>query len=374
MSHAIARLPAGAAVLGVLFALLAGPSPSGGQDAADHVYVAIQGDAAVAVIDAATLDEIARIDLTELGFSENAKPHHIAVDPDGSHWYVSLIGDNRVLRFDRQNELVGQVEMEVPGLLVRDPGSARLYVGRSMSAVNPPQSVGMIDVAEMSGARLLDTFFPRPHALAIAPGAGLLYSASLAQNQMASLDPETEALELLNLDGPVHTLVQFAVSPDESVLVGTTEMTGQLFVWGLDDPVVPELIATIPVGSRPWHPVFEPGSNTRVWFALKGDNQVVGVDLEQGEVMARISHDALVAPHGAVISPDGRFLFISSNGPGGMDMSGGMSHETHEAGAASPEAPAVETGTLTVVDLASHEVVRVLEMGENTTGIGTRQP
>lgn len=372
MKSVLDRLSTGAAVLGVLLALLAGPFPSAGQGAeeSDRVYVAIQGEAAVAVIDAATLDEVTRIDLTELGFSENAKPHHIAVDPDGSHWYVSLIGDNRVLRFDRQNELVGQVEMEVPGLLVRDRSGSALYVGRSMSAVNPPQSIGMIDSNTMSEAELLDTFFPRPHALTLAPGAQRVFSASLAQNQMASLDPETGSMELLNLDGPIHTLVQFAVSPDESMLVGTTEMTGQLLVWSLEDPTAPELVASIPVGRRPWHPVFEPGSNTRVWFALKGDNQVVGVDLEAGEVFARISHEAFAGPHGAVIAPDGRNLFVSSNGPGvTMDMGAGMSHDMHDD--AEPE---VSTGTLTVIDLETHEVVRVLEMGENTTGIGTRQP
>jgi hypothetical protein len=31
------------------------------------------------------------------------------------------------------------------------------------------------------------------------------------------------------------------------------------------------------------------------------------------------------------------------------------------------------TGTLTVIDLATRTVVKVLEMGDNTTGIGTRQ-
>lgn len=368
------RITTGAALLGVLIALLAGSSPAEAQHASepDRVYVAIQGEAAVAVIDASSFDEIARVDLVELGFSNSARPHHIAVDPDGSHWYVSLIGENTVLRFDADNQLIGRVEIEVPGLLVRDRSSSALFVGRSMSAVNPPRSVGMVDTDEMSDPELLDTFFSRPHALAFSPGTRRIFSASLAENQMASLDPATGSMELLNLDGPIHTLVQFAVSPDESILVGTAELTGQLLVWSIEDPSAPELSALIPVGRQPWHPVFEPGSSTRVWFGLKADNQVVGVDLETQEVIARISHEAFVGPHGAVISPDGRYMFVTSNGPGvAMDMGGGMSHDDHETHAPDPK---IETGTLAVIDLETHEVVRVLEMGQNTTGIGIRQP
>ena len=53
---------------------------------------------------------------------------------DGVHWYVSLIGANRVLKFNRANELVAQAEMEVPGLLELHPTKDLLLAGRSMSA------------------------------------------------------------------------------------------------------------------------------------------------------------------------------------------------------------------------------------------------
>jgi DNA-binding beta-propeller fold protein YncE len=355
-------------------ALLVMPfTPASPATAQDYVYVTIQGEAAVAVVSTECLEEVERVDLTALGFSENANPHHVAVEPDGSHWYVSLIGENRVLRFNGANELVDQVEFEVPGLLARTSSGPELYVGRSMMAVNPPVSIGVIDTGTME-ISLLDTFFPRPHALAVAPEAGRIFSASLSQNQMASIDPETGALELLNLDGPIHTLVQFAVSPDESILVATTEITGRLLVFGLDDPDRPDLRASIEVGRRPWHPVFEPGA-MRVWFALKGDDEVVGVDLIEERVFARISGPSLANPHGAGISPDGRHLFISSNGPGG-----GMAMDDHEAHDHPPTAPAearestARTGTLTIIDLETHQVVKVIELGGNATGVGVRQP
>ena len=87
-------------------------SSSASAEPSGRVYVASQDGAAISVIDVETHELIATVDLTALGFSANCKPHHVAVEPDGSHWYVSLIADWRVLKFDRDNNLVGQVEFD----------------------------------------------------------------------------------------------------------------------------------------------------------------------------------------------------------------------------------------------------------------------
>ena len=77
------------------------------------------------------IDEVVHtIDLQALGFAAMAKPHHIAVEPDGSHWYVSLIAANAVLKFNRDNELVGRLEFERPGLRAIDRDRHRPDLGR----------------------------------------------------------------------------------------------------------------------------------------------------------------------------------------------------------------------------------------------------
>lgn len=342
------------------------PAVGAGAQEADLLYVAVQGDAQVAVVDMATLEEVARVDLQSLGFTENAKPHHIAVEPDGSHWYVSLIGENRVLKFDRENRLVDQAEFEVPGMLAAHPTRDLLFVGRSMSAVNPPQRIGAITRGDMA-VEEVDIFFPRPHALTLSADGERVYSASLAVNQLAAVDVETGDMELTDIQGPVHTLVQFAASPDGRTLVATAELTGLLLVFDLADPDHPALRTEIPVGRQPWHPVFAADSRT-VYFGNKMDHTVVAVDVEAGEVVWRTEDMGLNHPHGSALSPDGRHLFISSNGPGGMQM-GEMEmeagHDMHAAHRAS-------TGTLTVLDTRDGSVVKVLEMGENATGVGAR--
>jgi DNA-binding beta-propeller fold protein YncE len=327
----------------------------------DLVYVAVQGDAQVAVVDMATLEEVDRVDLQELGFSSNAKPHHVAVEPDGSHWYVSLIGENRILKFNRANELVDRAEFEVPGMMAVHPTRDLLLVGRSMSAVNPPQRVGVVERSGMD-VEEVDVFFPRPHAIAVSADGTRLYTASLAVNQIGVVDLDTEDMELTDIPGEVHTLVQFAVSPDGRTVVATGQLTGRLLVFDMSDPDHPALRSQVEVGGQPWHPVFSPDGRT-VYFGIKVDNAVVAVDVATGAVVWRTRDDGIVAPHGAALSPDGSRLFVSSNGPGGMDMGGGAmtDHADH---------PGTTTGTLAVLDTRDGTVLKVLEMGTNTTGVG----
>jgi len=225
-----------------------------GSAEADRLYVAVQGGAAIAVIDVERRAIVGRIDLQALGFGPNAKPHDIAVESDGSAWYVSLIGENRVLKLDRDDSIVGQVEMEVPGLVVAHPTEDLLLVGRSMTAVNPPSSVALIRRSDMTLQDELEVVFPRPHALAVRPGGDRAYSASLAENRMAVIDPAGAEVALVDIPAPAgaaadtaqaamdhgdhtpHTVVEFAIAPDGRTMVAGAELSGLLLVFDLADP------------------------------------------------------------------------------------------------------------------------------------------
>jgi len=367
--RAIRRLRASAFALAA--ALLSACTGVQGQSAEpvepdrELVYVAVQGDAQVAVIDAESLEEVDRVDLEELGFSSNAKPHHIAVEPDGSFWYVSLIGENRVLKFDRQNKLVDRFEFEVPGMLAVHPTRDLLLVGRSMSAVNPPQRIGAVAREDLD-VEEVDVFFPRPHAIAVSADGETVYTASLAVNQIGAVDLESLGMELTDVEGPVHTLVQFAVAPNGGTMVATGQLTGRLLVFDLTDPDQPRLSSEVGVGGQPWHPVYDANGEV-VYFGVKVSNTVVAVDVESGSILWQTDGSSIDGPHGSALSRDGRHLFVSSNGPGGMDMGGddvggGMADHSGHAGAM--------TGTLTVLDTRDGSIVKVLEMGTNATGVG----
>src|SRR2546423_14349758 len=148
------------------------------------VYVANQASGKVTVIDAGRDSVVAVIDFTTLGFSAHPKPHHIVVEPDGSYWYVSLVGDNVVVKLDRANHIVAKAETVTPGLLALDPKSDKLYATRSMSAVNAPARIAVINRKTMTPEEV-EVLVPRPHGLAVAPDGGHAEGAGLGPNQLA---------------------------------------------------------------------------------------------------------------------------------------------------------------------------------------------
>jgi DNA-binding beta-propeller fold protein YncE len=339
-----------------------------------YLYVTNQNGASISVIDVDRLEEVARIDLQAMGFGPQAKPHDTALEPDGSYWYVSLIGENRVLKLDRENRIVAQVEMEVPGLVVAHPTLDLLIVGRSMSAVNPPSSIALIRRSDMTLLDEIEVVYPRPHANAVRRDRWA-YSASLAENRMAAIDVESGDVTLIDLPEPTvrdtagmehaehhgmtpHTLVEFALSPEGGTMVAGGQISGELMVFDLSDPAAPRVVERIQVGGAPWHPAFTLDGRW-VFVPLNRANQVAVVDATTWEVVDRIEGRGIAEPHGAVPSPDGRVMFVSNN-----NLQGGYV----------PTGSDPQAGTVVAIDIATREIVAVIEVGPYATGLDTVPP
>lgn len=322
---------------------------------AAYLYVANQSSATISVIDMETDELVETIDLQELGFTANAKPHHVVVEDDGSHWYVSLISDGYVLKFDRENELVGRAAFETPGLMALDPNSDLLYVGRSMAAVNPPQRIGVIDHSTMEIDEI-DVFVARPHALLVTPDGQYVYTASLASNDLVVHRPETGETEVLAVDGGAHahphTFVQYALSPDSRHLVVGGEMTGQLLVLDATQPMQVPVIATLDVPAAPWHPVFSPDGRY-LYFGNNRADVVTFVDTSDWSIARIVEHERFAEPHGIALSPDGSKLYV------------GNRNATPATEDAQPE-----NGFVAVIDTASGDVIKFIEVGRYASGMG----
>ena len=221
-----------------------------------------------------------------------------------------------------------------------------------MKAVNPPQRIGMIERSDMT-VEELDVFFPRPHALAVHPSGTYVYVGSLAENRMATLDYSNENAELTSLDGPIHTLVQFAVSPDGQAMVVGGQLTGKLFTFDTSDPAVPTLMDTLDVGAAPWHPVFSMDGET-VWFGNKMAGTATAVNLKERAISAVV--EGLAQPHGSAMSPGGDYVFISNNNLNGQYQG------RYDFG--------YNPGVVAVINTATHRVEKMLEIGPNATGLG----
>lgn len=323
-----------------------------------YIYVCNQGSATISVIDASTNEVAETLDLQKLGFSANAKPHHAIAEPDGSYWYVTLIGENRVLKFNRDNELEASAELEVPGLMAMHPNKDILYVGRSMSAVNPPQSFVVVSRTDMEVLEEVDLFFTRPHAIAATPNGDWTFIGSLSVNQIISTNIETEESDLFNVPGVTHTFVNFAITPDGNTMIATGQVSGQLLFFDISAPEAPQMTGSVKVGSQPWHPVISEDGKF-AYFANKQDHSVSVVNLESRTVEATIKGNGLAQPHGAALSANGKYLYITNN-----NLDGTYNPRGEENIENLP-------GTIVIIDTETNDIIKVIEVGRYPSGIGT---
>ncbi len=319
------------------------------------LYVANQGAARVAVIDTDANVVARTVDLQSLGFSSTSKPHHAVAEKDGSAWYLSMIGESKVLKFDRNNKLIASTDFEKPGMMAMHPNDGTIVVGRSMMAVSPPTRVGIIERESMELDEW-DVFFPRPHALAIAPAGDRLFAASLAENSMIAIDIKSGVNKLNIMGGPVHTLVQFAVAPGGEIMVAGGQVSGKLLVFDISNSLDVTLVDSIKVNAAPWHPVFSPDGK-RVYFGNKMANTITVVDMENRNVEAVIDGNGISQPHGIALSEDGKTLYVSNANLKGAYKS------RHNFG------DNEMVGTITVIDTETLSIKKVIEVEQYASGI-----
>lgn len=348
-------------VVGVVILMMVGAAPlngvaqeaHGAHGAAEWLYVTNQDDASVSIIDLATLAVVTTVDLEQLGFTANAKPHDAAVEPDGSFWYVSLIGDNRIVKLDRANRVVGVAEFETPGMFARHPDGRRLIVGRSMTAPNPPMSIAVVDRMTMA-LEPLDVFHPRPHGLVVDPTGRYAITASLAANQIMVVDLATDEVTFTEVPGAVHVLAHMMLSPDGRRLAISGERSNQMLLFDASRLPALRLLSTVEVPAAPWHPVFTPDGRF-VYVGNQRAHSVTVLDATSWTVVTVIRHEALAYPHGSVVSPDGRYVFVSNRNLNGT---------WNPRGVASPP------GNVVVINTATNAVERVIEVERGPTGMG----
>lgn len=331
------------------------------------LYITNQGGASITVVDQQKLTVDTTIDLTTLGFTPNAKPHHTAVERDGSFWYVTLIGDGKVLKFNRANALVGQVPMETPGLISLDPVHDSLYVGRSMTAVNPPKSLGVIKRSNFTMVEEQEIQIPRPHALATSRDGKWVHVASLAENRFASVETATGRVTLTTLPGVTRSMVQFTVSPDGTRLIVGGELSNTVMVFDITKPPPYAPIVEFAVGGKPWDPVFS-RDGKRAYFSQFADSAVAEVDVVSGKVVRTIRQH-MAQPYDMILRADGKYLFVVNQNIGGVKP-GASAHDNMPGMTGMTTPKDAGMGWLSIVKVATGKVEKEIPLGKTPSGMG----
>ncbi len=321
-----------------------------------QLYVPNQDDATISVVDPATRRVVRTIDLRQYGVGDNAKPHHVQVEPNGSAWYVTLIGAGKVLKLDPSGRLLGSADMEVPGLIALHPTKDLMFVGRSMSAVNPPPRMAVIRRSDMTLLDEIDLLFPRPHGIVVHPRGDVVYVASLGTNQIASVGVEQGDVRLLDVAGSAHGFVQAAVSPDGRLLAVTAELTDSLLLFDVSAPSSPRLVRGVVMPDGPFEPTFTRDGRLIFVTALNA-NRVAVVDTREWSVAVLPENPGYGQPHGIALSPDGSRVFV-----GNRHQQGGV----HDHAGGKPTG----AGTVVAICVGSRAVDTVLRVGNYAAGLG----
>lgn len=331
-----------------------------------RLYVPNQNDASVTVLDAASGAVVTTVDLRADGFTANAKPHAIIAEPDGSAWYVTIMGDGWVAKYDSTNRLVGKARMETPGMLALDPVHDRLYASRSMTAVSPPSSIGIIRRSDMTLLDELDVILPRPHGIAVDPATGRVYVSGLGDNRVATVTDDSR-VDLTDVPGPLHAFVTFALSPDGKRLAASTQLTHSLV--GFDVTTgAPKQVGAADVKPFGYQVAWSPDGQS-VWLGNQRSGMVTQVNATSWTVTRTLTDSAFAEPHGVAVSADGRTVYVSSHGiqtgasaPTAADT---MHHGMH-AGDTAPRGG----GTLAIIDAATGKIRKVVPVGRFATALG----
>lgn len=347
---------------------MASPSQAGRSAAtvAGRLYVPNQDDATVTILDPASGVVLGTVDLRAAGFTANAKPHAVVAEPDGSAWYVTLIGDGAVAKFDAENRFLGAARMVTPGMLALDPRRDRLYASRSMTAVSAPPSIGVIRRSDMTLLEELDVILPRPHGIAADTVTGRVYVSGLGDNRIATVD-DRGTVELTDLVGPLHAFVTFDLSPDGRRLAASTQLTTRLLEFDVSSgrPMPGRSVEVLPFGYQiAWSP-----DGRSVWLGNQRSGAVTQVDAATWTVASVLRDSAFAEPHGVIVARDGRTVYVSSHGKQ-LEARAPTPADTMHHGMHAGESATRALGTLVLIDARNRTIRRVVPVGRFATALG----
>ncbi len=193
-------------------------------DAQHLLFVCVQGENYVDVLDEHSMRTIRRVRFNDLGFpSAPYGPHHVAFEPGGGAWYVTLISGSgtsggAILKLSTDLSMdpstpayvLGSARTTTPGMIALDASSDRMYVGRSTLSASTTSGFLVLDRTTMAMTEVA-TPFNVPHAMAVTPDGKFVLTASLTGGQVAVYNPVTEDLAIQSVPGGPHELIHFAV-------------------------------------------------------------------------------------------------------------------------------------------------------------------
>ena len=326
------------------------------------IYIAHDSEPTVTVVDSDAWLVVRRIHLEDYGFSNRARVHHVAVEPDGSFWYAS-IGSPRqedvqtIAKFNRFNELIGKYDTLQPGLIALHPTQDVLYVSRLATSTSE-RSLLEIRRSDLAAVKV-PISFASDHALAVGPSGDYLFSASIDVDQMSIVNLANLEVSYFDIKGVKHGFGQFAISPDGTRMWGAGIESKTVTLFDISNPLAVVQRQSLNVPGRPLALTFLPDAS-RVYITVPDGNRVSIVNTWLDLIESEIKHAAIQEPTGIATSVDGSYIFVTNR-----NSQGNFAPRHLFEGDTLP-------GTMVVIDTATETVVKAIELASQPGLIGSR--
>jgi len=317
----------------LISAVILSKNSNGNREFTEKVYVTLEEEGRVAVVDSEDRKLIRIINLSD---EQNGKfvsyeAHNVQVSPDGSKVLVTANVNRGGMGADKEGEedlsdgfqdklfimdpitdtIIGSVQLGI------DLHLAHVVSNRagSVAYINA-QETGKVFVVDLDAKTVLSEFDlgenSGPHGLRIAPDDSMLFIALLDGQAMASVDLQTGGISKYPLSGKV---VQTAVSPNGEYAFASVYDTKQV-AWvhiktGKQDYI------NLPAGAMGPVQLYPSPDSQFLYVADQGfyfdqptSNKVYRINIADKKIDQTINAGS--APHGIVIDKLGKFAYVSN--------------------------------------------------------------
>ncbi len=335
----------------VAYALAASPTPTRAQ-ATYYVYVAAESADLVHLIRfgpaGASLDRT--IAVGEMA-TETEGPHGLNISPDGRQLFMTTghgVPDGKLWKFHAGPDTLASDPILLgyfPATLDITPDGLYAFVANfNLHGEMTPSTVSVVYAPDMIEVEQIETC-AMPHGARLDADGTFLYSACMMDDQVVEIDTRTFQVsrrfsvatgrerplgsEHAPMGSHATAAAENGPAPCSPTWVVPARTSAALFVACNRGNRVLEidreswsLARTIETGSGPYNLALTPDDRILV-ATLKQGAAVQFLDLESGRSQA-VAPSSTTVTHGVVVSPDGRYAFVSVEGvgaePGKVDI------------------------------------------------------
>ncbi len=327
-------------------------------------YVCSQGDDMIYEIDMdhKVVSGIIDVNLNTSGLDQ---PHNIQVRDN--YLYVSLISSGYFLKIDRNTKQITAMTsgLQVPGMIALSPDGLTAFVSRSSSAASIYNSIYAINTSTMQVIKeIILPVTGLPHALALTKDGSTLYVANMSRDRISIVNAATMEAEdevLLSSGATLeHEPMHIYLSPDDKYLYINCRTSSKTLVMDVSSR---QIISVLDIKHHPMQMGISSDGNKL--YVVSMHEPFITTIVKNGtswSIAREFESSVFHGLYGADLTADGRYFYASCSNNDPLDYFIPRYVITGRD----------RTAMLCIYDTQTEQLVKVLDIGKNATGVAAR--